>query len=333
MAHERTPVKLVPQFVRIGDVRIGDRVRKDLGDLAALAESMRTGLLQPIGLGPDMELIFGERRLRAAERLGWTDIPALIFLNLDDAVSQARAERDENHCRKQFEPTELVEAGRRLEALERPAAAARQRDLGRSHGPPSGNLPEGGSKKGDVRDKVGDALGVSGKKYEMGKRVVEAAEADPDRFGDLPAKMDETSVAAAYQLLKERQADHCDGDDEPDTELEHVAEPTPIAGREPSGPVRNRPSRRPKHNTFDPTPADLAEIRDDAKRLLGRLCRAATERRPFRLALERRGVSLNIDDLTGMDRTGDSHQTNRVLDVDALTAIIAAVADVAGGRP
>lgn len=53
-------------------------------DLAELEASLRaTGLLQPITVreapgGGGYELIAGERRMRAAERLGWTEIPAVV---------------------------------------------------------------------------------------------------------------------------------------------------------------------------------------------------------------------------------------------------------------
>lgn len=51
-------------------------------DLADLEASLRaTGLLQPVTVreaGSGFELIAGERRLRAAERLGWSEIPAMV---------------------------------------------------------------------------------------------------------------------------------------------------------------------------------------------------------------------------------------------------------------
>ena len=52
--------------VKISDIKIGTRHRKEMGDLESLAESIEeVGLLQPIGITPDHELVFGERRLRA----------------------------------------------------------------------------------------------------------------------------------------------------------------------------------------------------------------------------------------------------------------------------
>lgn len=52
-------------------------------DLTALENSIRaSGLLQPVTLRPHSgggyELVAGERRFRAASRLGWTEIPAIV---------------------------------------------------------------------------------------------------------------------------------------------------------------------------------------------------------------------------------------------------------------
>jgi len=63
----------------IASIKIGDRIRKDMGDLAGLAESIEDlGLLNPIIVSPDGFLLSGERRLRAAKLLGWTKIPVTI---------------------------------------------------------------------------------------------------------------------------------------------------------------------------------------------------------------------------------------------------------------
>ena len=66
--------------VKIDDIQIGQRHRKDFGDLAALAASIgEVGVLQPIGVTPSYELVFGERRLRACrDVLGWDTILARV---------------------------------------------------------------------------------------------------------------------------------------------------------------------------------------------------------------------------------------------------------------
>jgi len=61
----------------------------DETELAELQASLKTaGLLQPISVRPvgdgRFELISGERRLRAATRLGWPDIPAVVRDDVDD---------------------------------------------------------------------------------------------------------------------------------------------------------------------------------------------------------------------------------------------------------
>jgi ParB family chromosome partitioning protein len=71
----------------IADIIVGERHRKDMGDISALAASIReVGLLHPIVITPDGELIAGERRLRAVESLGCSEISATV-VDLDSVVS------------------------------------------------------------------------------------------------------------------------------------------------------------------------------------------------------------------------------------------------------
>ncbi|MGB8936345.1 MAG: ParB N-terminal domain-containing protein [Candidatus Nitrosopolaris sp.] len=72
--------------VPIDTIKIGSRFRKDLGDTALLAENIREiGLLYPIVINQDRELISGLRRIEAFKLLGKSEIPAHI-VNLDDIV-------------------------------------------------------------------------------------------------------------------------------------------------------------------------------------------------------------------------------------------------------
>lgn len=87
-------------------IRVGPRLRKDLGDLGPLIDSIREhGVLQPIGVTADHDLVFGYRRLVAChEHLGIATIPARII----DVGDILRAEIDENEVRKAFTPSEKV---------------------------------------------------------------------------------------------------------------------------------------------------------------------------------------------------------------------------------
>ena len=88
----------------IDDVVIGERHRRDLGDLELLAESIREkGLLQPIGVTSDATLLFGYRRLLACrDLLGWTAIPARVV----DDCSPVEGQLHENEPRENLIPSE-----------------------------------------------------------------------------------------------------------------------------------------------------------------------------------------------------------------------------------
>jgi len=66
--------------IPIGKIDIGERVRKELGDIEGLARSMdELGLLHPIVISANYQLLAGSRRLAAARLLGWTEIAATII--------------------------------------------------------------------------------------------------------------------------------------------------------------------------------------------------------------------------------------------------------------
>jgi ParB family chromosome partitioning protein len=87
-------------------------------ELAELESSLRaSGLLQPITVRPatsgtGYELVAGERRLRAATRLGWTEIPAVVK-ELDDRTLLTLA-LVENLQRADLNPIEEAEGYQRL---------------------------------------------------------------------------------------------------------------------------------------------------------------------------------------------------------------------------
>ena len=107
-------------LVQIKDIKIKKRVRKDLGNLEDLKDSMKIyGLMNPITLNSKYELIAGERRLQSAIQLGWTSINANIVDNLTE-VEQLEMEIEENNQRKEFTDAELMEGYKRLPRLRNP---------------------------------------------------------------------------------------------------------------------------------------------------------------------------------------------------------------------
>lgn len=107
-------------LVPIEKIKVKKRVRKDLGNLSDLKDSLRTyGLLNPITINSKYELIAGERRLTAAKEIGWTNINANIVDNLTE-IEQLEIEIEENNQRKEFTEEELLEGYKRLEKLRHP---------------------------------------------------------------------------------------------------------------------------------------------------------------------------------------------------------------------
>ncbi len=108
----------------IDSIKVGTRFRKDLGDIDALAGSIReVGLLHPVVIAADGSPIAGQRRLEACKRLGWREVPVWVV----NVARVIRGEYAENVVRKDFLPSETVAITRALTIAERKAAEARQR--------------------------------------------------------------------------------------------------------------------------------------------------------------------------------------------------------------
>lgn len=107
-------------LVNISEIKIKRRVRKDLGDLEPLKDSLRRyGLLNPVTIDSQYNLIAGERRLAAAKAIGWTSINAVIINNVSP-LTKLELEIEENNQRKEFTDAELLEGYKRLEKLRNP---------------------------------------------------------------------------------------------------------------------------------------------------------------------------------------------------------------------
>ena len=161
---------------RVDYIKVGERMRKELGDIDALAASIEANgaLPQPIVIRPDGTLIAGARRLAACKRLGRSQIEVYVRSDLRSALDLRIAERDENTCRKDMTPSEKVALARRLEELERPKAAERKASSQAKPGERigSGKSPEpmaGSRHRRETREIVGQAVGMSGQTYQRAK--------------------------------------------------------------------------------------------------------------------------------------------------------------------
>lgn len=82
----------------VGDINVNrvERQRKELPNIEILADSIkRLGLIHPIVIDRERNLIAGERRLEAVRGLGWTHIHCQYFDELDPLIARA-IELEEN---------------------------------------------------------------------------------------------------------------------------------------------------------------------------------------------------------------------------------------------
>ncbi len=111
--------------IDIDQIVIRKRVRKNLGDLSSLMESLRRhGLLNPVLINNRNELVAGHRRTEAARRLGWRTIEVRIVDDRDEG-DLVEMEIEENTQRKSLTPDELAEAYLRLDKIRNPGFLGR----------------------------------------------------------------------------------------------------------------------------------------------------------------------------------------------------------------
>ena len=109
----------------IEDIKIKKRIRKDLGDLTSLIDSLRShGLMNPVVITKNNELIAGHRRIASAKVLGWKSIEVMVLDKISE-LEKLELEIEENVVRKDFSGDELEDAMARLEALKNPGILKR----------------------------------------------------------------------------------------------------------------------------------------------------------------------------------------------------------------
>jgi len=102
-------------------IKINDRIRLQPGDLTSLKESIeKVGLLNPVIVNEDYELVAGFRRVEACRQLGWTEIEATIIDTLSNAVKELDIEYHENLGRTDLTIAEMQKYIDKRERLVRP---------------------------------------------------------------------------------------------------------------------------------------------------------------------------------------------------------------------
>ena len=221
--------------IPIDSIIIRDRVRKEFGDINSLADSISSvGLLQPIVINENNELIDGQRRIKAYEQLERTEIP-FFRVNLEKIIL---GEFHANSNRKELTTTERVNISNAVEKYlhERSRSVGRPRvakdaeaEAGLVKTAPD---PQNAEKSvngmhdkvinsknnsvnltrfsGRLKDNVAMYFGISRNTLEKEKLIVSAAERDPKLFEELRKKVDSKKISvdkAVHEIQKQIRKD------------------------------------------------------------------------------------------------------------------------------
>lgn len=184
--------------VEISKVKISDRIRTDAGNLDELANDIKeNGLISPIAVTEDMELLAGWRRLNACKKLGMTEIEANV-MNPNDALAKLKIEISENENRKSFTFNEKIRWAELLEAEHKKTAQensmANLKRGNEDNSPSVRNLTVG-----RIDDYVAKAVGF-GSRDTLHKAEYIWENASPEMIKSLDDG--QLSINAAYMSLK-----------------------------------------------------------------------------------------------------------------------------------
>lgn len=104
-------------LIAIDSIVVGNRHRKDFGELEKLAESIkRFGVLQPVVVNSNNVLLAGQRRIEASKLAGLTHVP-FVVVETDSHLTEQLIEESENEDRKGFTMSERLSIKADIEKL------------------------------------------------------------------------------------------------------------------------------------------------------------------------------------------------------------------------
>ena len=179
-------------MLAIADIVVGDRHRIDVGDIEKLKNSINeVGQLQPVVVTAGRKLVAGYRRIEALTRLGMDEAEVTIAANVDDALSELVAERDENTCRKEFTKLEASALAKAIREIEAPKAEERRR-RGKKNDGPAPNLGEGGR----TNAKIAKVTGIKPETQRKIDKIVDLA------FDESAPEMVRAAALSGYETMK-----------------------------------------------------------------------------------------------------------------------------------
>jgi len=159
------------RVVPIEEIGLGDRVRKDLGDIAELAETMKlTKWQSPIVVTSDLKLVAGLRRLKALEKQGAKEVSVQV---LDSPDLAWIVEGMENIARKQLTAYEEASFRVRFDEWMRSKLGDAEQSRNVKGGMARQGQPVLNISKGWNQKRTAATLGVSQQSISQDQKIVE----------------------------------------------------------------------------------------------------------------------------------------------------------------
>lgn len=174
-------------IVKTDEVKVVKRFRKDFGAMDELAVSIQKfGLLHPICvMKDDLELIAGERRLRAHKALGLQEIEVKFFEDLPE-LERKEIEIEENLQRKSFTWPEEVLAKLALDQLKRIRYGSSVK----------GHKTDGGWRQKDTAAALGVSVGTVSGDIKLAEALIQ--------YPELMKEKTKSSANKKFKRLRER---------------------------------------------------------------------------------------------------------------------------------
>lgn len=170
--------------IKIKDIKVGDRFRKKFEDIKSLADSIKEfGLIQPIIVDENNNLIAGERRLKACKQLK-KKVIEVKHLNDLTPLEKREIELEENIQRRAFTWQEEVSAKHQLHILKQQVHGAAVK----------GHETMGGWKIKDTARALGESTGSTSMDIQLALGMKA-----------FPELLKEKSKTIAFKKLKQKQ--------------------------------------------------------------------------------------------------------------------------------
>ena len=248
--------KMDTKMLRISEVRVAERIRKDNGGLEELANDIHEhGLINPITVMEQSEggyvLIAGLRRLKAMERMGAKEIRATVMTALE-ADEMLMLEIAENEQRKEFTVSEKLAFAEKLKAVE--AEKAKQRQIRKSSNFVVANRPPQTkhAETGKARDIVAQKAGFTS--TTQMRRAQAVSESRPDLMEQVDKG--EKSISGAYSDMQRKMPNH----EEPQAAVKAKADDDVLAGL-----IQEKPVEVPEFDVYrpasEPAPGNVRTVK------------------------------------------------------------------------